>query len=146
MLQFMDMLYISKRHTRNIFKWIKICKVRDPWNPDHRDIDLSHLLLTVKPLRQTVFVFHLDLQVRCHANYRDATSFFQHLHTGIKNGFVPSEFVDDQTLYHLFFLIFQKHHRTDQLGKYAAAVDISDQKHRCFYKLGHTHIDDIILL
>ena len=142
----MNMLYISKRHTWNIFKWIKVRKIRNPRNPDHRDIDLSHLLLTVKPLRQTVFVFHLDLQVRCHTNYRDAASFFQHLHTGIKNGFVPSKFVDDQTLYHLFFIVFQKHYCTDQLGKYAAAIDISNQKHRGFCKLCHTHIDDIILL
>ena len=142
----MDMLYISKRHTRNIFKWIKVCKIGNSRNPDHCNIDLSNFLLTVKPLRQAVFVFHFDLQIRCHTHHRDTASFFEHLHTRIKNRLVPTEFVDDQALHHCFLVILQKHHRTDQLGKYATAVDISDQKHRCFGKLCHAHIDDVILL
>ena len=124
----MDMLYISKRHTGIFSNGLKSV-VRDPWNPDHRDIDLSHLLLTVKPLRQTVFVFHLDLQVRCHTNFQDATSFFQHSTPGSRM-VCPTEFVDDQTLYHLFFLIFKSITVPISWAIYTAAVDISDQKHR----------------
>ena len=142
----MNMLYISKRHTWNIFKWIKVRKIRNPRNPNHRNINLSHFLLAVKPFGQAVFVFHFNLQVRRHTDHRDTASFFEHLHARIKNRLIPTKFVDNQTLYHRFFIVFQKHYRTDQLGKYAAAIDISNQKHRGFCKLCHTHIDDIILL
>ena len=137
------MLYISQGNSRNTFQWIKICEIGDPWYPDHRNINKIHFLFSVKSFCEAVLILHLNIQIRSHSHYRDMASLLQHLHSRIKDGLVAAEFVDDQTLYHLSFILFQKLHCTDQLCENTASVNISHQKYRCLCHLCHSHIYDI---
>ena len=43
-----------------------------------------------------------------------------------------------------FFILFQKHQRSQKLRKHAATVDIPNQKHRCIDQFCQPHIDNII--
>ena len=137
------MLYISQGNSRDTFQWIKICEIGDPWYPDHRNINKIHFLFSVKSFCEAVLILHLNIQIRSHSHYRDMASLLQHLNTWIQDRLIAAEFVDDQTLYHLSFILFQKLHCTNQLCKNTTSVNISHQKHRCLCHLCHSHIYDI---
>ena len=83
MTKFSRILYVTNRHTRHALEWIKICKIRDSRNTDHRQIDHTDLAMSVETLRQTVLILYLDLQIRCNTYHRNTSLLFQHLHTGI---------------------------------------------------------------
>ena len=72
------------------------------------------------------------------------TLLFQHLHTGIQDGFISAEFVDDKPFDHFSFFRLQKLYRTVKLGKHSASVNISYQKNRSAGHFCHTHIYDIL--
>ena len=74
---------IAKGHPLHSFKGIKIRKIGNPWQADHRQIDLSDLLLSVKALGQTVFIFYFNIQIRSHSYHRNTAFFFQHGDTRI---------------------------------------------------------------
>ena len=84
--------------------------------------------------------------MRHHADHRNACQFFQHFHTGVKDRFIAPEVVDDKALHSCTFIRLQQRYRAVERSEHAAAVDIRTQKHRCAGHLGHTHIDDILLL
>ena len=139
------MLHITQGNSRNTFKRIKICKIGDPWCTDHRNINNSGFLLPVKTLRQAVFIFYLDIQIRSHTDHRDPASLFQHFHTRVQNGLISTELVDDQSLNHRLFVFFQKFHCTDQLCKNASPVNITNKEDRCLGHFCHSHIYDIFI-
>ena len=58
----------------------------------------TDLLFSGESLGQTVLVFHFDVEIRRHADHRDVCFFFQHHNARVQDGFVPAEFVDNQTL------------------------------------------------
>ena len=91
-------------------------------------------------------VLELHPQVRHYAQHGQLRFFFQHGKAGPQDLHIAPELVDDEPPDAGTLVGFQQLHSAVQLGEYAAAVDISDQKHRCFCKLCNTHIDDIILL
>ena len=115
---------------------------------DHVDpVDRASILENIARVKAgTSDSFNLDLHIRCNSDYRNAASFFQHNNTGIQDCLIPAEFVDDQSLYTFFLIIFQEHKRPQKLGKYSSAVNISDQKHRRIYHLRQPHIYNIIFL
>ena len=137
------MLHITEGNPRNTFEWVKICEIGNPRHTDHRDIDQIYFLFSVKTFRQTVFIFYLNIQIRRNSHYRNMTSLFQHFHTWVKDCLISAEFVDDQSFDHLTFIFLQKFHRTDELCKDTASVNVSDQKYRSFRHLCHSHIYDI---
>ena len=138
------MLYIAKRNSRYALQWVKICEIGDPRHTDDCHIDHPNFLWTVKTLCQAVLVLHLDVKIRCDTDNRDPAFALQHLHARIKDRLITAEFVDDQTLYHLSLVFLQKLHGSVKLCKHTAAVDISDQKDRCFCHLRHSHVYDIL--
>ncbi len=139
------MAHIPEGHPFHTLKRIEIRKIGNPGNPNHRDVDDPHLLAAGKSLRQAVLILHLDIQIRGHAHHGNAASFFQHRDTWVQNGFIPPELIDNQTLQIGLLILVQQHGRADQLGKNAAPVDVSHQKHRCLCQLRHAHIDKAVL-
>ena len=100
----------------------------------------------MEPLRQAVLVIQLQLHIRSHTHNGNMRQLLQHLNTGIQNGLISTEFIDDETFYHFLFFFGKKHHRPYQLGKNAAPVDVAHQKHRSLCHFGHPHIDQIVFL
>ena len=146
MLQFGDMRNIPERNAGYHLKRVEVCKIGNPRKTDHRQIQKLYFLIPGKAFRQTVFIFHLNVQIRGNANYVDARPFFQHFHTGIENRLVPAELIDDHSFDHRPFLRIQQFNGSNKLGKHTAPVDIPHQKDRRMHQFCQTHIYDIVCL
>ena len=107
--------------------------------------DLSLAAALCEALGHAVFVFHVNVHPRNHADHRNAQQIFDHLKTRLKDFDVASELIDDQTLDAFLFLFIQQFDRAVERGKHAARIDIADQDHGSIRRLGHGHIDDIAL-
>ena len=86
------------------------------------------------------------MKIRDHPRHRDPGPLLQHTQPRLQNGDISAELIDDQSPDTLPLLFFQQHDRPDELGKYAAPVDIPGQQDRRVHELCEPHIDNIILL
>ena len=69
---------------------------------------------------------------------------FQHGKAGAQNPNIAAELVDDKPFDARPFVRLQQFHRAKQLGKHAAAVNITHQQHRGIHQLGQPHVHDVV--
>ena len=141
--QFLHRRNIAHGHTLQPFKHVKIRKIGDPWKTDHCQIYHAYIVV-VQLAAQTVLILNGKMHIWNYAGNLHTAAFLQHLHSRIKDRLVPTEFINNQTLHTGFFILFQKHQRSQKLRKHAATVDIPNQKHRCIDQFCQPHIDNII--
>ena len=127
---------------------IEISEIREMTEQYHRHIDLSlHRL----PLFQGKFhrIFFLDVDVvviRYHAQHRNATDFFHHLHPRFKQAKVATKLIDNNSLD--AFAVFRclQGHRTVGTGKHTSPVDIGYQNHIRMGMTRHGQIHQVRIL
>lgn len=108
------------------------------------DIQRFYGTFLFQPRRERVLVLDIHFQIRHYAYHRQAGLFFQHRQTRAQDLHIPAEFIDDKSFDPCPLIGFQQFHRTVQLRKHAAPVDIPCQQHRGVHQLCQPHIDDVV--
>jgi len=129
--QLLRRIYIPDGNALAALQHAEIRKIGDMRETDNRRIDPFADLSSVKPFRKAVFVVDIQLRVGNHPGYGNTAFVIQLLQSGIQDGFIPPEFIDHKSFNPGPLLFLQKPDGTQQLGKYAAAVDIPHQQQPC---------------
>ena len=93
-----------------------------------------------------ILIIQLHPGIGHHPQHRHPGQLFQHGEPRLKQRNIPPEFIDDGARNTSAFLRLQQRHRTIELGKYPAGVNVPHQQHRRIYQLCKAHVDDIICL
>ena len=127
---------------------IEIGKIGQVTEQDHRHIDLSlhRFPLFLGKFHRILFLDVNVLIIGYHAQHRNTTNLFQHLHSRFKQTEVATELVDDDALDALAVFRSLQRHRTVGTGKHTSPVDIGYQNHIGMGMTRHGQIHQIGIL
>ena len=77
---------------------------------------------------QAILIIYLNIDIRCHTNYRNVCPFFYHGNSWLKNGLVTTKFINDQTLDAISLIFIQQVHSSNQLRKHTSTINITNKK------------------
>ena len=145
LVQICHTVYIPQRYIFVPFKRRKIRKIGDARQTDHHNIHQFPGGFAFQSFTEAILVINIHMGIGDHPCHWYTAQHLQAIQPRLQNGTVPPELIDDGPLDSLPFLRLQKRHRSVQLRKNTAPVDISYQQHRCIHQPGQPHIDDIPL-
>ena len=93
-------------------------------------------------------IFFIDTQLlykRDNTQHGFSRLLFQEIHSWRKQGYIATEFIDDETFYQIPFLRLEQFQCTYQCRQRSTTVDIGHEQDRCPEILCNAHIDDIMV-
>lgn len=112
----------------------------------HHHIQRLFRLPGIQPGRQGIFVINVHRKIGHHSEHLLARKLLKLNKPRAQQRCVAPEFIDDQSRNARTLHFFQQSHRTVELGKYAAPVDVPSQQHRCIHRPGQAHIHNVVRL
>src|SRR5262249_2031370 len=85
------------------------------------------------------------LEVRNHANTRQAKAPFDQFYAGLQNTSIAAKFIDHESFEQCPLIRFQKLQRSQQGGEHSTAVDVADQQAGGICGFCHPQIDDVMI-
>ena len=139
-------LHVAHANALNRIEGDEIGEVRYLGKPDDGNVDQRFGTAHVQTVRQAVLI--VDVEQRIGNDPRDGkpTAFAQNLETGVEDGLVAAELVDDEALHVAPLLVVEQHERAEQLREHTATIDVARQQHGRFRHLGHAHVHDVVVL
>ena len=138
-------LHIAHRKRRVGGQRRKIREIADMRQAHHGNIHCAAAASALQAGSQRILIVHIHLEHGHHACHRNARKLLQLGKAGLQKAHIAAEFIDDQPFYPLPFAGCQQCRGAVQLGKHAAAVNISGQQHRGIHQFGKAHVHNIIL-
>ena len=100
-----------------------------------------------RPETHRVFFRNVNvIEIRHHACDWHPGAFVQEFQPRRQQRRIAPELIDHVPAHQRPFLRLQQNHRSDELSKDSAAVDVADEQHGCIGVKGHPHVDDVVVL
>ena len=126
------------------FQHGKIRKIGQLGQADHRDVQQGQPGGAAETLGKAVLIVDVYIHHGYHPCHRLPGQLLQHLQAAVQQRNVTPELVNHGGLDHIPLLRIQQSHRSVELGKHPAPVNVSHQQYRCTGDLCHAHVDKII--